>query len=144
MPDNPDRIQNGPQILCRYCGAISNHLSGLCAKCRGDQWSTTSRSLPMVMIERVAQAIADEYALVTGGRIATRNVRRCAARAIEAMREPTAAMMAAAVEPLAEVNAIVSFNAARRGGDGLTYKDGKPPLWHAWQAMIGAALKGDP
>ena len=28
------RIPNGPQILCLDCGAISNHVSLRCAKCR--------------------------------------------------------------------------------------------------------------
>jgi len=27
----PQRITNGPQILCRICGEISNHITGLCA-----------------------------------------------------------------------------------------------------------------
>lgn len=28
------RIPNGPQILCRMCGEVCNHMSGLCAKHR--------------------------------------------------------------------------------------------------------------
>lgn len=30
------RIANGPQVLCRMCGAVCNHMSGLCAKHRPD------------------------------------------------------------------------------------------------------------
>ena len=29
-PPAPPHIPNGPQILCRKCGAVANHLSGLC------------------------------------------------------------------------------------------------------------------
>lgn len=28
------RICNGPQILCRMCGEVCNHMTGLCAKHR--------------------------------------------------------------------------------------------------------------
>ena len=38
MPDpksTPARIANGPQIMCRNCGEISNHMTGLCRECRG-------------------------------------------------------------------------------------------------------------
>ena len=28
--DTPPRIPNGPQLLCRKCGAVANHMSGLC------------------------------------------------------------------------------------------------------------------
>jgi len=30
-PTTPPRIPNGPQILCRICGEISNHVTLLCA-----------------------------------------------------------------------------------------------------------------
>lgn len=30
------RITNGPQILCRVCGGVSNHVTGLCARHRPD------------------------------------------------------------------------------------------------------------
>lgn len=29
-PGTAPRLPNGPQVLCRVCGAISNHITGLC------------------------------------------------------------------------------------------------------------------
>ncbi|WNV09937.1 hypothetical protein [Tardiphaga sp. 709] len=77
------------------------------------------------MIERVAKAIYDAFATVGDYENPTKeDIKNAARAAIEAMREPTEAMDAAAYAadgtnmPLA-----------------ITYKE-------AWQAMIDAALKG--
>lgn len=46
MSDVP-RISNGPQILCRMCGEICNHFSGLCRAHRreDDAFHVTARGL---------------------------------------------------------------------------------------------------
>jgi hypothetical protein len=36
--NDPPRMPNGPNTLCRMCGAISNHVSGLCGEHRRDAW----------------------------------------------------------------------------------------------------------
>lgn len=42
MTERPRRIANGPNILCRICGTISNHVTGLCAAHR-DQYGGNVR-----------------------------------------------------------------------------------------------------
>jgi hypothetical protein len=37
-PAHPPRITDGPQILCRMCGAVSNHHTGLCALHRDPEY----------------------------------------------------------------------------------------------------------
>jgi hypothetical protein len=61
--------------------------------------------------------------------------------AIEAMREPTEAMMVAAAPALEGVNSLLQI--AQIHGAKLEWTNGEPPLKHAWRAMIDAAL-GNP
>jgi RNA polymerase subunit RPABC4/transcription elongation factor Spt4 len=46
MPDEPtpSRIANGPQILCRMCGAVCNHMTGLCPEHRRDGLTAADRA----------------------------------------------------------------------------------------------------
>jgi hypothetical protein len=87
------------------------------------------------MVERVARAIFQ----ISPDETASRPSLMAADRAIAAMREPTEAMLTAGQEHFAEVDAIIVMHAARQGGSGITWKDGKSPLWLAWRAMIDAA-----
>jgi hypothetical protein len=43
----PRRMENGPNILCRMCGEVSNHVSGLCSAHRreADDFSVTAIGL---------------------------------------------------------------------------------------------------
>ena len=52
------------------------------------------------------------------------------------MHDPSQDMMDASKTDFANVDGIISYHFARSGGDGLTWKDGKPPLWHGWNSMI--------
>lgn len=61
---------------------------------------------------------------------------------IEALREPTDAMLAAAKPALADVEGLIAVASAR--GAVLRWTDDKSPLWHAWQAMIDEALNETP
>lgn len=40
METTVSRITNGPQILCRMCGAVCNHVTGLCAAHRPGEGSS--------------------------------------------------------------------------------------------------------
>lgn len=73
------------------------------------------------------------------GSLTTRNdYRRDARAAIEALREPTEAMMLAAAPSLKGVDSLMQL--ARIHGAKLEWTNGEPPLKHAWRAMIDAAL----
>lgn len=56
-------------------------------------------------------------------------------------REPTEAMMQAAEPPFREINAILAEHEIGHGRGPIAYPDGKPPLVHAWRAMVDAAPK---
>lgn len=53
MTDDPPRIVTFPQTLCRLCGSVSNHVSGLCKTHRDKTGWTTDR------ITRADQAYLD-------------------------------------------------------------------------------------
>ena len=96
----------------------------------------------MTKLDEVEAAIAARLRTGTVDVMGTRvpvqsNPRELARAAIAALREPSETMLAAANEPLSEVNAILGMHQVGTSTK-LTYKDGKPPLYHAWQAMLGA------
>jgi hypothetical protein len=83
----------------------------------------------MTMIERVAQAIAEKYALAVNQNApyAKVMVQMAARAAIEAMREPTQLMEDSGI---AEVDELIGENDFTRGN-----------LHYVWRAMIDAALE---
>lgn len=91
------------------------------------------------MIARIGHELEDEYASMFGKRCSTEHGRRLARRALQALREPTTAMLEASRPAFAEVNNALAIAAIHHFP--ISMRDGKPPLWHAWNAMIDEALK---
>ena len=87
--------------------------------------------------DSVEQAIALTLDVIGCGMRAAAAALNAAGYAI-VPREPTEAMLQAAAPALKEVDAYVA-EMQLRGRGPITYQDGKPPLYHAWQAMVTAA-----
>ena len=56
-------------------------------------------------------------------------------------QEPSEAVIKASLPAFWEVNDILQIHFTRTGEDGLEWKDGKPPLYHAFKAMVAQLLK---
>jgi hypothetical protein len=93
------------------------------------------------MVERLALAMDRASPDFADDGVSSEAARFLARIAIAQMREPTVAMLKAGEVPFGDVDRIICLYAAREAGAGLTWKEGKPPLWHAWRAMIDAALR---